>query len=563
MMSMKHRIHKIHRKHNKKHTIHNPTSNICQQSIQSIKAITSNKILSSYTKYLSLTVNKFINNTNHKRILESIFTIKDKLINGKYKHKLQQYALYMKHLPMDFELDTTLKIPNFIELIQYLITIPTFNKYFSKDELDSLRNILSSHTAHQNTNQNKHQIYDYLHNNTIGSKIADIYYKEYYNFNMGGNMNDTLDSKFPSIKFHQLLINSFTSYKILEDIEQNMNSLSIGSLEYNKNNHNNKNKYDNLLYIFSNAKEEKDARYSSDRTNEFHQISKLGDKIIQRLLFFNEFLGTDKLPTKIIIFLTNQEKEIDDVLEHKAHFRSLNVNSAVTNGQDIIIYRKQELLKSVFHELIHFHQLDFRTIPPNSEKVIMDYLKKTHNIAENNEYLLYECITESLANILNNIYSTNTQNLKHFKNHFIDELLFSTFQVTKILRICKYTSWEEFALLESDSNLKPQHNPAKQFIQDSCVFSYYILKLYILLNINEYWNTILDSHLKFIPNEDNFKKLIEIFEKGRKNIYLTKMINSLLQGTLNTKHTNDKFHNKFHNKFHSKINKTLRMTCVE
>ena len=538
-----------HRKHSKKHSIHNPTSKICQQSKQSIKSITSQKILSSYTNYLSLIVNKFINNVNHKRILESIFAIKDKL----------RPLLYMKHSPMDFELDATLKIPNFIELFQYLMTVPTFNKHFTKDELNGFQNVLSSHTGHQNKHQHKHLIYDYLHNNPIGAKIADTYYKEYYNLNLGG----TLESKFPSTKFHQLLINSFTSYKILEDIEKNMSTLSIGSLEYNKNTHthNHKYKYDNLLYIFSDAQEDKDARYSSERAYEFDQISRyIAPRIIKRLLFFNEFLGTDKLPHKLIIFLTNQEKEIDDALEHKAHFRSLNVNTAVTNGQDIIIYRKQELLKSIFHELIHFHQLDFRTIPPSSEKVIMDYLKKTHNIAENNEYLLYECITESLANILNNIYSGDniysrgTRNLKDFKKNFIDELLFSTFQVAKILRICKYNSWEEFALLESNSNLAPKHNPEKQFKQDSCVFSYYILKLYILLNIDEYWSTILDNHLKFIPNEDNFNKLIGIFEKGRKDIYLARMINSILQGTTKS---------NLQSNLHSKINKTLRMTCVE
>lgn len=553
-------ISRKHRKHKKTYTIHNKSSKICQQSKQSIKTLTSDKILSSYTKYLSLIVNKFTNNTNHKRILESIFTIKDKLDgkeNGKIKPNLRP-LLYMKHSPMDFELDATLKIPNFIELFQYLMSIPTFNKYFTKEEINDFNTVLSSHFGNinkqQNEHQNEHQIYDYLHNNPIGAKIADTYNKEYYNLNLSG----TLDSKFPSIKFHQLLINSFTSYKILEDIEKYMTSLSIGSLEYNKNT--NKHKYDNLLYIFSDAQEDKDARYSSEINSEFRNIHYLGYEIIQRLLFFNEFLGTDKLPNKLIIFLTNQEKEIDDALEHKAHFRSLNVNTAVTNGQDIIIYREQELLKSVFHELIHFHQLDFRTIPPNSEKVVMDYLKKTHNIAENNEYLLYECITESLANILNNIYSgDNTysrgkQTFLSFKKKFIDELLFSTFQVAKILRICKYNSWAEFALLESNSNSAPKHNPAKQFKQDSCVFSYYILKLYILLNIDEYWNTILDNHLKFIPNEDNFNKLIGIFEKGRKDIHLAIMINSILQGTAKS---------NFHSKFHRKIHKTLRMTCVE
>ena len=315
-----------------------------------------------------------------------------------------------------------------------------------------------------------------------------------------------------------------------------MNTLSIGSLD-NK----------NLLYIFSNIKEDT-GKWSSERHYDFWALSSLGPIIIDRILFFNEFLNTDKLPNKVIIFLTNQEKEIDEALEHKAHFRTLNVNTAVTNGQDIIIYRKQELLKSIFHELIHFHQMDFRTIPPQSEKTILEYLKKTHNIAENNEYLLYECVTESLANILNNIYSSNTKNLQDFQTHFIDELLFSTFQVAKILRLCKYNSWEEFAILD---NNKYTHNIKKQFKQDSCVFSYYILKLYILLNIDEYWTLILDKHLKFIPTSENFIKLVELFEKGRNNKELARMINALLNSKLTKK------------KAKTHINKTLRMTCIE
>ena len=260
------------------------------------------------------------------------------------------------------------------------------------------------------------------------------------------------------------------------------------------------------------------------------------------------------MPNKLIIFLTNQEKEIDNELEHKAHFRTLNVNSAVTNGQDIIIYREQELLKSIFHELIHFHLLDFRVIP--SESNILEYLKKTHNISEDNKYLLYECITESLANILNNIYSGHFK--KDFKNNFINELIFSTLQVAKILKICKYTSWEEFTLINTQTQQTQQthtqthththtHNTKKQFKQDSCVFSYYILKLYILLNIDEYWS-ILDKQLKFIPSPDNFTKLIAIFEKGRTDKHLASIINSILQSQKQSNNI---------------IVKTLRMTCID
>jgi len=525
---LNHKItHKINKKiHQKlkqrlKHHQSKSITNLCQQSQESIKTLTSNEIHSSYTKYLSSLVNTFIH--NHKHTLDNLFNIKQ-INHSKLQYQTRVLG-YANPYYSNGTLDNTLKVPNFIELFKYLFTIPTFNKHFTTDEINSFQNI---------STKSKHQIYHYLHTNPIGNKLADIYYKEFYNPNT--NLQDTLESKFPSVKFHQLLINSFTSYKILEDIEKNMTTLSIGSLD-NK----------DLLYIFSNIKEAK-GQWSSDRHYDFWALKSLGSDIIDRVLFFNEFLNTDKLPNKVIIFLTNQEKEIDEALEHKAHFRTLNVNTAVTNGQDIIIYRKQELLKSIFHELIHFHQMDFRTIPPQSENTILAYLKKTHNIAENNEYLLYECVTESLANILNNIYSSKTKNLKDFQTHFIDELIFSTFQVAKILRLCKYNSWEEFAILD---NNKHTHNHAKQFKQDSCVFSYYILKLYILLNIDEYWNTILDTQLKFIPTEDNFNKLVNLFEKGRNNKELARMINALLNSKITKK------------KAKTQINKTLRMTCME
>ena len=128
----------------------------------------------------------------------------------------------------------------------------------------------------------------------------------------------------------------------------------------------------------------------------------------------------------------------------------------MTNHTDIIIYRKEELLKSIFHELIHFHKLDCLEIPKDINIQIVSYLKKTHNIADNNTYLLYECVTETLANILNNIYNTygitKTQQLHQFNTNLVDEIIFSTFQVAKILKLCKYTSFEEFSQIDKYSN---------------------------------------------------------------------------------------------------------------
>ena len=81
-----------------------------------------------------------------------------------------------------------------------------------------------------------------------------------------------------------------------------------------------------------------------------------------------------------------------------------------------------------------------------------------------------------------------------------------------------------------------------------------------MLNLNEYWktilgNTILDNRLKFYPTPENFKKLIGLFEKGRNDIELAKIIDALL---LQQKHHRISKYSK-----QTKINKTLRMTCIE
>lgn len=279
--------------------------------------------------------------------------------------------------------------------------------------------------------------------------------------------------------------------------------------------------------------------------------------------------------------MTDMKKEIDnDVVSHM-HFKTLNVNTAVTNGQDIIIYREQELLKSIFHELIHFHNLDFRNIPTT----IIDYLIKTHNITPDNEYLLYECATELLANILNNIYMS--RDMKTFIKNFEDELQFSTLQVSKILKICGYKEWNEFARIDnwqyytnitnsSSRQIKYTHihndiksnvsNPKKHFKQDSCVFSYYILKFYIMLNLDIYFKNSLDNKLKFIQTEKGFNNLITIFNNARSNHILKQIMDILLKTKYNQ---NGKSNGKLNGKSNAtkrqqlKINTTLRMTCIE
>ena len=64
-----------------------------------------------------------------------------------------------------------------------------------------------------------------------------------------------------------------------------------------------------------------------------------------------------------------------------------------------IIFREEELLKSVLHECIHYFKLDFGPFDyPNN--LIDDFYEK-YNIERNNYLRPSEAYTETLANILN------------------------------------------------------------------------------------------------------------------------------------------------------------------
>jgi hypothetical protein len=488
--------------------------NICNLSSKFLKTITKPSIYKTYELHIKDITNKFIKSQN--TLLNDILNIKNKNDNK------NNFIIS----PIKTHLDKYNEIPPFIDIFRYLIYSTDFINNFTSTEQQLLKEQLNDKNTYE-------QCYNYLDKSKLGNKILQNYNKINY------NTKNEIITKYPSIKFHSLLINSFTSFEIIKDLDLNIKKLVIFNLKWNNI------KIDNFIYMFM---------YNNEKIydNEI-KLQNIGNEIAKRILFFNNYLNINQTPDKFIIFLTDNLKEIDENVISHIHFNTINVNSAVTNTRDIIIYRKEELLKSIFHELIHFHNLDFRNIP----STIISYLIKTHNIKPDNEYLLYECVTEVLANLLNNIFLSN--NINEFSINLQEEILFSTLQLAKILKICKFKNWDEFAMIDNSNTSNTSNtnsNPTKHFKQESCVMSYYILKYYILMNLDTYFKNCLDLKLKFIQTPKHFNNLISIFDSSRKN----KIIINIMDSLLFKLNKND---NKLKNKLNKKINKTLRMTCLE
>ena len=548
-----------------KSTKQHPNKSICTQAHLEIARTIPRPIIQEYQSSISSGINKFI--SNHKSKLQNLLDTSSAIqsnhptqspisslsIQSTKSPHTAQLRVVCRHLHLADDSEAApFKIPSFIDIFQHLITLSAITKQLTTDELAELKRILSL--------PSRHDIYQSLHHSPVGNRLALVYASV-------GHQID-LTQQFPTTDFHSLLFNSFTSYTILELIETQMNHISICTLTYAGK------KYPNFLYIFHHGRP-KVGKLTRTSLLDRLEVDKIAEQIARRVMFLGDVIQSKELPNRLIIFLTDAKKEIDNTLEHQAHFRALNVNTAVTNMHDIIIYRREELYKSIFHELIHFHNLDFKRLPAEINTMLLEYLHRTHNISPENEYLLYEAITESLANTLNAAYLS--RGMRDFSRNLAREILFSTFQAAKILQVCGYSSWSEFTL---QKEIPSNPSGGKQWRQDSCVFSYYILKLYILLNLDTYWTNLLDTRMKFLTIKSHFTYLLNIFNNGRVNPQLRNIIDYLLiansNNNNNTNNTSGSYKkpNKTNNITLSKhdikrditqdkINKTLRMTCLD
>ena len=87
-------------------------------------------------------------------------------------------------------------------------------------------------------------------------------------------------------------------------------------------------------------------------------------------------------------------------------FKNDNVNSAATDTiKNIIIYRDEELLKSILHECFHFHNMEFNfnDYPSHLIKNLLSI--KENNLNDKNELRLSEAYCETMANLLNIIFT--------------------------------------------------------------------------------------------------------------------------------------------------------------
>ena len=246
-------------------------------------------------------------------------------------------------------------------------------------------------------------------------------------------------------------------------------------------------------------------RITFDKTNIliYHQPTQ--EPNIDRLVHICEFMRKisdfDGI-INIIILYTCIKKEIHELA---SCITPMNVNSGSTLiGGTIYIWRKEEIEKVLIHELIHYTKMDNILIGDMSmiTTLIMEMFTSTFKDGATEFY------TEFMAIIIHSVFvascwmNKKPELIKSVTDSLINiEFHFNMFQVAKIIYYCGGINFANI--------LRPKG--IITICQTSSVVSYFIIKTYMLMNINQILGT----------NEITFAKI--------KNVMLSLLTNDKIQ----------------------------------
>ena len=239
--------------------------------------------------------------------------------------------------------------------------------------------------------------------------------------------------------------------------------------------------------------------------------------IIAHIIYFMDSLAKKynitPCPVNLLIIASDKKKLL---YSGTSCLCSDNINSGSTlhtrdcKRQEIILWRSEELYKVLIHELFHYHSFDFSHTHPQYTQ-LYDMLRVPDVIGEDsiNESFV-ECMTNHSMCVFVAMYRAK-QNISlndSIRIAYEHEIRFTMFQIAKVIHRFGGSCTDDY--LENKIIIK----------QKTSYRSYFIIKLCLLMNINELFSTmnyilpinerliefgtfINKSYDKFINNKNN------------------------------------------------------------
>ena len=245
----------------------------------------------------------------------------------------------------------------------------------------------------------------------------------------------------------------------------------------------------------------------------------------------------------VYLFLTPFKRELEKSQEKVLGASNANGGfcyGCVSNG-DIVVYRQEEVFKVFSHELVHNFGVDgyiwqFMTqvkVKNTKEYLIYNKFLDNFNLGRENNIGIQESLVEFWGEFFNNaIYSfvySKSCNLSTYKQEFkfytqVFETVMKFEIIHSFLQTAKIISHNRLNYIDilSTNNNKPVYR------ENTHIFSYYILKLYILFGYKEFINSQIsltrENRLFFNNSLQNMQKFFNYMSSVSKNSYLLQNI---------------------------------------
>ena len=246
-------------------------------------------------------------------------------------------------------------------------------------------------------------------------------------------------------------------------------------------------------------------------------------KIILKRIIFMMIISNTYININISIYDTPYKKKFNCNNEKKCgKLNTNNVNSGLNYSNNIIIFRKEEYLKLLLHELIHALDLDYKYETTQQNKKI--YEKFNIN---NNNLLINESYVETWAIILNTycvLQEKNINTLDNFKKLLKKELAHSLLQCAKL---CVYYNIDDF------NKIYLNHKNTIYYKDNVNTFSYHIIKTINLYYLRNYLKNFQSNN--YILNKGyNYELYLQFIVKHRCNTKINLIIEKIKNKNLNS-----------------------------
>jgi hypothetical protein len=201
---------------------------------------------------------------------------------------------------------------------------------------------------------------------------------------------------------------------------------------------------------------------------------------------------------KIRMVLTDFDKNVNIM----GSLEPIHVNSAYSYGNDIVVFRKEEMLKVFIHECFHMFCLDFKNVDINYKELLQPLFHA------NSDYLLFESLCEFWARTLNtailsffvNKHTTYEEFERYFNLNLNLERIYCLVQMRHYLSLF-HLSYEDLI-----------HNNCKMYRENTNGICYYVITAVLFFNYQQTMNWFIEHNETLLQFKKNNRNVIMFYQ---------------------------------------------------